>query len=289
MKKKILISGAHGMLGSSIVKFFQYSQEYEIFSVSKKIYPDNKYIKNLLPDDLFLQTIKFYAFFHCAAEVNVNLCEDQKKYAYESNVDFTVKLFSKILSDNYFYISTDSVYDGLIGNYKEIDPTNPVNYYATTKLIGELEVKKLYSNYYIIRTNIFGISSNNKNSLFEWAYKNLRNKNNITGFTNVYFNPLYVSHLTEILFNILQTNINYGIYNLGSSSYISKYDFLKLISQNFNFNDKLITPMLFNNNDNLAKRPLNTTLNCTKLLRTSIKIDNSINKSFTMLISDLNK
>ncbi|MFC1567547.1 sugar nucleotide-binding protein [Thermodesulfobacteriota bacterium] len=62
------------------------------------------------------------------------------------------------------YISSDSVYDGIGGNFSEEDNVNPQNYYGTSKYEGELEILKA-ENSLIFRTNIFGWNIQNKKSL----------------------------------------------------------------------------------------------------------------------------
>ena len=62
---------------------------------------------------------------------------------------------SKLCQENdirLIYISTDSVFDGEKGYYKEEDIPNPINYYSLTKLLGENFVQ-MVNNHLIIRTS----------------------------------------------------------------------------------------------------------------------------------------
>ncbi len=274
------------MLGQSLILTLKQNGFKEIYMISKT--------KNIMLDDVNLiqlndlesRSLNFYCFFHCAAEVNVNLCEKDFKHAIHSNVDYTRLLFSKIKSEKLFYISTDAVYDGFIGDYKEVDNTSPINNYAKSKLLGEKVVDELAEKYYIIRTNIFGRNSKNKNSLFEWGENEIKQGKNIPGYTNMFFNPLYVGHLAQVLFELMGSNLNFGIYNVGSSDYISKYDFLQQEAEFLDCNQELIQPIEYvPQNDNVV-RPLNTTLNCNKLLKEMPNLDLSIKKSFSMLKKD---
>jgi dTDP-4-dehydrorhamnose reductase len=86
----------------------------------------------------------------------VRECEEDKLKAWKSNVLGTENLVDACLKHNkqvYFeYVSTACVFDGHRGFYTEEDMSNPENFYALTKLLGEFVVKKL-PNYLVVRTN----------------------------------------------------------------------------------------------------------------------------------------
>ena len=175
---KILISGASGMLGSALKYILNQKGYKNLYSISK----NNS--SEIDMEKLFNQ--KYLAFFHCGAEVNLDFCESNKPHAYESNVWYTEYLVKNVNANQYFYISTDSVYEDNFEINTETSPTKPLNYYAHTKLDGENKVRFNTKNHFIIRTNIFGIESNSKKSLFEWAYNELINNNVIHGYSNIF-------------------------------------------------------------------------------------------------------
>jgi len=287
MKKKILITGITGMLGTSLYKFFKNLNQYELYGISR-----NSCVT--LPDVIFIKLIEienvkfnFDVVIHCAAEVNVNLCENEKSLAYESNVELTQTVFSRINSNKYFYISTDSVFDGKDYNYTEKALTNPVNFYAETKRLGEEKVKEATNNYYIIRTNIYGFCDPMKNSLFEWGFKELKNNHIINGYVNMYFNPMFVGQLSLLIYNMIFENIEFGIYHVGVDQKISKFEFLEKISDNFDFNSNLILPTEYFQDDFSINRPLNTTLDNSKIKLLLPNFDFSIDLGFEMVKSEL--
>ena len=281
ISKKILISGASGMLGKVLVEYLALNEEYKIYNIS--------YSKHVISSSVFslsyenLENHSFDAFFHCAAEVNVNLCENDFKHAVNSNSEYTRLLFLKVKASKYIYISTDSVYKGDVGNFNESAEISPLNNYAKSKLMGELEATKLTRNLYIIRTNIFGNNSKSQSSLYEWAKRELLLKNAINGFVNIYFNPLSVKHLAEILIQLINNYVPFGVYNLGSNELLSKYDFLIKVSNLLSANENLIIPTDYQFSEGIAKRPLNTTLDCTKIKKLIKNLDLSIDKSFALL------
>ena len=268
------------MLGKALLHEFARTTNVELYIIS------HSDINNNLATLLQVEELKnhhFDGFYHCAAEVNVNLCESDFLYAKKANVDYTKELFEKVNSQHYFYISTDSVYGGEKGDFKETDYVNPVNNYAITKLMGELVATNITKNLYIIRTNIFGADSKKKSSLFEWAKKELEEGRLINGFNNIYFNPLSVQHLSLILKMILDLQIPYGMYNIGCNSYLTKYEFLVKVAEFIGRKKELVIPSVAVFTNEMALRPINTTLNCEKVSQYLNAIDLSLQKSFQLL------
>lgn len=281
MKQKMLVSGATGMLGKALVKELNKSSEYEIYCVSKS---------NSIPFDFLylisldeISNFEFKAFFHCAAEVDVNLCEKDFNHAIQSNCEYARILFERVKANFNFFISTDSVYEGIKGDYKEIDETKPINNYALSKLKGEEVSIKTVEKLYVIRTNIIGDDSKNKGSLFEWAKRELIFGNTINGFSNIYFNPLSVQHLSIVLLKMFEEKVPFGIYNLGCDRKISKYDFLLEIANLIEADISLINSVEFKPLPGDAQRPMNTTMNCSKIKQIIGHLDLSFQTTLELL------
>lgn len=275
--KKILISGASGMLGSKLKKTLFNNGFNEIYFISKSDTTQS------IKEKLFQN--KYLAFFHCAAETDLKKCQINSDDAFNANVEYTKYLVDNVNATSNFYISTDSVYEESNQSKKEDHKLKPINEYSKSKLLGEKIFMESTDNYYIIRTNIFGFNSKNKKSIFEWSVKELSSNQKIQGYSNIFFNPLYVGHVSEALILMLKNNIDFGVYNLGSDNYLSKYEFLINIAKNFNFNPNLIENSYYEHDKNL-KRSLNTSLDCSKIKSIIRNFDWSIEKSFKMLYSD---
>lgn len=290
--KSVLITGISGMLGMAVYRHFKQLNSYKIFGISRNKDFRLEGAEILIGDltsEVFLNSIqsqKFNSIIHCSAEVNVNLCEIEKDLAFKANVYATDLIFSLLDSEKYIYISTDAVFDGKIGNYTENSFVNPLSYYAETKLLGEGVVKNNVKNHYILRTNIYGFNAPMKKSLFEWGYTELKDGKTINGFSNMYFNPMYVGQLAEIIEKIVTFDIDYGIYNVATNEQISKYDFLLKIKKEFNFSKQVVNRIEFNQNDFVAPRALNTTLDNSKIKIALKNFEFSVDSGFSMLRND---
>ena len=135
--------------------------------------------------------------------------------------------FSKEFNCKLIHITTDCVYDGTLGNYKESESHNPSNIYGTTKSLGEPE------NVTVIRTSIIGEELNSKKSLIEWLIS--RKKTKINGFKNHYWNGITCLTLANIIEKIIRENIFWnGVKHIFSPDSVSKYELCKYINEIYN-------------------------------------------------------
>ena len=140
---KLLITGASGLYGSKLAQLALakgievYSSDIQSLSVygnfvkldiSGKVQVEQAF-KNIKPD----------VVVHAASLTDVDKCETNKELAWKVNVEGTKNIVEAAHSAGSFliYISTDYVFSGQKGNYKETDKPDPINYYGLTKLKAE--------------------------------------------------------------------------------------------------------------------------------------------------------
>ena len=131
----ILLTGGSGLLGTELRNYIP------------DCYAPTKDILDLRKDFLLEELPSLIV--HAAAFTNVNLAEEEQKECYEVNVLGTERLAK--VGVPMIYISTDSVFGGSSGNYKEDDIPYPLNFYSFTKLLGE--IKALMNGHKVIRTS----------------------------------------------------------------------------------------------------------------------------------------
>jgi len=303
MKKKIFVSGANGLLGSKTVDLNDknYSfiagfnqalcnfNEPDSIKVDITKFDDCKKILDINPDIII----------HTAAITDVDYCEKNKKHAYSVNVQGTKNLckIAKNLNCKIIYISTDGVFSGDCKNNKESDFCNPLNYYGKTKLEGENEIKKI-NDHLILRTSLLygfesfdSLKSRSKHTkpinFALWILTKL-NKNEQLKIVNDQFSNLtYVENLVEIIFCCIQKNIQ-GLFHATDLTCISRYEFAKKLTSKFSFSQDLISIISSNELNQFAKRPLNTCLDCSKLIKTGIKLY-TLDDSLEKLCNQINK
>lgn len=149
--KKILFTGGSGLLGNEFKKIFP-----------KELYPlHEKFdVTNYKKMDKYLEGKDISTIVHCAAFISPPKIDKEPLKAIETNIVGTANIVKLCMEHNLkvIYISSDYVFKGDKGRYKEEDPLYPVNKYGWSKLGGECAVK-MYDNSLIIRTtfgpNIF--------------------------------------------------------------------------------------------------------------------------------------
>lgn len=269
--KRILLTGASGLLGLNFG--LQVFDQYEVIGLVNQnalgqIPFEIRQVDLAQPGAVLkiIDQVKPDVIIHCAAIANIDQCENMPDLAQKINAEVPGE-FAKISKEKgirLVHISTDAVYDGQKGNYTETDATNPLSVYAKTKLNAEKFVSTENDHAIIARVNFYGWSLSGKRSLSEFFFNNLFNGKEIMGFTDVYFCPLLVNDLVDLLLEMIQKNL-YGLYNVVSSTSLTKYDFGVAIANYFGLNSELIKPVSVYEGGLKAARSPNLTLSVKKL------------------------
>jgi len=145
-ESKILFTGGSGRLGTEMKKL-----------IPKAMFPSsaNFDVTNYAQMEGLIKKHKPKIIIHAAAYTLPQQAEKEPIKPLEANIIGTANVAKLCLKFGIklIYISTDYVFDGKKGNYKEEDPVLPVNKYAWSKLGGEAAVRML-DRYLIIRTSL---------------------------------------------------------------------------------------------------------------------------------------
>jgi len=258
MPDKILIIGK-GFLGSTIFSTCQNAEIHVLGTHYNKSTPIVD-ITNINSIEKVANKFRPDLIINCAALTNLDQIESNPERAYAINAHGAKNIasVSKQNKIKMIHISTDSVFDGIKGMYHEDDIPNPINEYAKSKKMGEDFVKETLDKYIIIRTNFYGYNFEGK-FLFNWILKKLKEKQQITGFSDIIFNPLEIGNLSDMIKELAHKNFN-GILHLSSNENFSKHEFIIEITKMLNLDIELITKGSIKNANFTAKRPLNTSL-----------------------------
>jgi len=254
--KRILITGGSGQLANSFYSMFQ--KKYQIYSLSKKQLDITKpyQVKNVLnkyhPDIIL----------HCAAMTDVDGCEDNATLAESINSE-SIKNVLDTFKGHFIYISTDYVFDGINGPYKEIDIPNPINIYGQTKLLGETVLKNNSNNWTVLRSNVL-FNSTSKASFLNWVISSLNKNRDINVVIDQFNNPIWVNDFSNVIDLVIENNVK-GLFHVGSNKIYSRYEFAMMIAKIFALNKKRIHPIRTRDLNQIAKRPLKSGLIFDKL------------------------
>jgi dTDP-4-dehydrorhamnose reductase len=267
-KRKLLVTGASGLLGSKIVEIAK--NDYTVIPLHKT----KPLHSNSLELDItstaevlnLFHKLKPYAVIHAASETNVDKCETQEEHAWKINVEGTRNVAAACKAGTkLIYISTDYVFDGKKGNYTEDDTPNPINYYAVTKLEGEKQVVQNCKNFAILRTSVLYGWHPFKQNFATWVITQLEQNKEITVVEDHYNTPTLADNLAEMAIEAIQKDLQ-GVYHACGSERIGRYEFARQIARAFDLNQNLIRPIKMEQLTAwIAKRPKDSSLNTDKI------------------------
>lgn len=120
------------------------------------------------------------------------------------------------------HLSTDCIFSGRRGNYRENDIADAEDLYGRSKLLGEVTDEHCLT----IRTSMIGHELHRKKSLLEWF---LAQKGTVKGYRRAIFSGFTTMELSRIIERLIVDHPkSSGLYHV-SSDPISKYDLLSLI------------------------------------------------------------
>ena len=258
---KILLCGATGLLGANLKKYLNL-KSMEVIGVGLSQQSDYQCdVSNFNEIDNIIKYVKPDIVINAISLTNVDECQKDLNLAFKLNVLTAVNITNSIkknkLDSHLIYISTDHLYN-MPGNSFE-NEVFLTNIYALTKRLAEIAIEK--SNATILRVNFFGPGTTTKNISFsDWILNALKNKTTLNIFSDVYFSPLTINKLCELIFLVIQKR-KFGIFNLGSFSGLSKYEFAVVLANEFKYDIELIMPVSLITANLYASRPLDMRMN----------------------------
>lgn len=266
--KRILITGASGMLGSSLA--IDLSRSHNVFATgnSKMSLPLNYKIFDLSNESYkeLIDWSKPELIIHCAALTNGNFCQNNPFDAFNIN-GYATKKFLDATEDyvKIIYISTDAVFTSSLNMAKEIDCTFPDNVYGKSKELGEFFLLNSNRDYLVLRTTIVGLNTySNKNGFIEWILNSVKAKETISLFDDVLFSPISIwDFISEINFLVNKSSYKHKIFHLAAVEAISKYEFGKLLIKSLSLDLSYIKKGNISKFIDRAKRSNDQSLDCT--------------------------
>ncbi len=228
----IAVTGANGRLGHALVELG-----------CTPINCDVRSKKSIDAELIRLGITKHDTIIHCAAITDVDACEQELyKEAMRVNVYGTQNL-REAFDGRIIYISTDYIFDGKKGCYKEDDEPNPINHYGYTKLLGEeVIIEYGFPHDIIVRTTL--LYGSIKKDFVSQVIAKLKSGKSFPIPSNLYGSPTNVYHLAESLIFLCEQNFRkrFKIINIAGSGIISRYEFAKMIADILGYEKSLIYP-----------------------------------------------
>lgn len=274
--KKVLITGSNGLLGQTLVNLLlQEKGKYEVIGVSRgenrSGRDDFEYIsiditekEKLLSE---LHRVKPDVIVNTAAMTNVDFCEDNKEACDKLNIEVVkyLKEHSKKNNTHLIHLSTDFIFDGENGPYKETDVANPLSHYGVSKLKSEEVLTTSNIDYTILRTIlVYGkVYDMSRSNIVLWVKSSLEEGKELTIVDDQYRMPTYVEDLALACKLALDKKTT-GVFNVSSSQLLSVFEIAEQIAETFGLDKSLLKPISSKILSQRAKRPAKTGFDLTK-------------------------
>lgn len=236
----VLVLGASGLIGNRLVRTL--STDFEVFGSTRMSKIEDSWLNQLLikdrwllnvfasnfPDlEIKLLSIKPDVIVNClgVTKQRLNPVDIQESIVANALLPHELSKFCNGHGIRLIQLSTDCVFSGKKGNYKETDEPDPIDIYGRTKAIGELSNDRDLT----IRTSFVGREIHSFTNLFEWAIRNRNSK--VVGYTNVIYSGLTTEALSTIIKLIIAEHKELsGLWHVGSQP-IRKFDLLSSLNK----------------------------------------------------------
>ena len=227
---KVLLTGAGGMLGSTIHRMFQ--DRFSVIAVDRSML--NLFDFTTVKE--FARQSKPDVIIHTAAYTNVEEAERSPQECYKVNYAATLNLVNSLKGKRTKFIYLSST--GCYGNYKqeayaEYDPVIPTTVYHKSKYDGENAIRELCDDYLILRLGwLYGGSIDHKKNFVYNRYLEAKKTDNITSDPFQVGNPTNVEDVTRQIEKLISSDVM-GTFNVVANGFCSRYEYVKAIIEAF--------------------------------------------------------
>ncbi len=268
---KVLVTGANGLLGQHLVKLLLEKNHCVIATgkgPSRLLFAESALyqyhdidITNKTALFEFAAGEKPDTFIHTAAMTQVDACELNREGCFAVNVSGTkhVMHVAEMHSRFFIHVSTDFVFNGEKGNYKEEDEMSPVNYYGATKLQAERLVYDCKIPWAIVRTClVYGLSPDGtRSNIISWVKGKLEKKEKIKVVDDQIRTPTYVEDLAKGIILVMEKKAE-GIFHISGKDILTPYAMALQTADFFSLDKNLIEKVTAETFSQTAKRPQKT-------------------------------
>lgn len=282
---KVAIIGSNGQLGSDLVNEFS-----QLGSDVIPLTHSDIRVENIDSVRSILKDINPNIIMNTAAYHIVPKCEESpvKSYQINSLGALNVAKCSEELDAVNLYFSTDYVFDGAkLSPYLEIDRPNPLNIYASTKLLGEYHTLNYHNKSIVIRiSGIYGkVPCRAKGGNFiTTMIKVAKEKPEVKVVNDEILTPTPTSEIAKRTYDIIKSD-SFGLFHLTCEGQCSWYEFAKIIFESLNLKTPL-TSCSVKDNVMAVKRPTYSVLENRNAKQLGIRIMPHWNDALIKFLSE---
>lgn len=267
---KVFLTGANGLLGHKLVLHLLDKSGIELMASGRgpsRISTDKKYHYrdiDLTHNEVLEQHLNDFkpdVIIHTAAMSQVDECElhPQECVAINTYAVENLAILAGKLDAFLIHLSTDFVFDGFSGPYREDDLPNPISKYGNSKLASEKAATLCLSGWAIIRTVlVYGAVPNmSRSNLVLWVKDSLENDKNIKVVADQWRTPTLVDDLAEACW-LIASKKAHGLWHISGEELFTPHQMALITADFFGLNSNLIHKVDAATFSQPAKRPPKT-------------------------------
>lgn len=262
MGEKVLIIGASGQLGRGLTKVYRKSKGEVHLQLTYNSTPVEGGVRIDVTDPTLLEDFILKhrpdVIINASAYTDVDGCEVNKNFAFLINSEAVRHMIraSRVVGAYFVHVSTDYVFDGEKGLYKEEDTPSPINYYGLSKLLGEAYALS-YDDSLVVRTSgVFGYKANFPSLVL----KNLKEGKEVYAWKDYFYSPIHADLLGEAIARLTEMRKT-GIIHVGGER-VSRFELALKVAEKIGVDKGLVKPSTPQNTK--AKRPKDSSLDVGK-------------------------
>lgn len=269
--QRVLITGANGLVGQELVALMSRQPQYDVLATGRDPLPRFRggscgytYLDVTAPAEVryLFQNFTPDVVVNLAAHTQVDQCETDKDACWRVNAEAVDTLARQCLAfgARLVQVSTDFVFDGQDGPYREAARPNPVNFYGKAKLAGENAARGAgLERWAIARTVlVYGTGDGlSRSNIALWIIDKLSKGEPIRVVTDQWRTPTYAPDLAAGIERIVRFEKS-GTFHLSGRELLTVYDFARTIARTFDFDAELVQPTTSDALAAAAPRPART-------------------------------
>ena len=228
------------------------------------------------------------AVVHAGGMANPDECERHPELARRINVG-AVELLARLCAEanvRLVHFSTDYVFDGAKGRYREDDEPRPLSVYGRGKLKSEQAALGLCPKTVVLRvTNCYGRMLGGRAAYIHQLTARLASGTPVPSFVDQWRSPTAADQLPEVVARLLEDETVHGVFHWGGADRVTRYEMNLLFCRVMGFDERLIVPSSASEQPFFAPRPRDTSLDSTRLAARLSLAPWGLHEGFTALKS----
>ncbi len=263
----VLITGSNGLLGQKLTDLYVSKGNRQVVATARGVNRNPAtagytYVEMdiLDPDQLnsVISQVNPHTIIHAAAMTNVDACELNPEACEDLNVTAVRNLVKEAnrVNAHFILVSTDFIFDGKDGPYKEDAEPNPLSIYGHSKLKGEDIVRSEAKSWAIARTVlVYGLVADmSRSNIVLWARESLAELKEINVVDDQYRSPTLAEDLAMGCFLIEQQNAT-GVFNISGQDQMNIYELVQRVADYFGLSMENVSKIDSKSLNQPAKRP----------------------------------